>query len=180
MGNATRITEIKHNTAIKNKQKLITSLIARTLLPVSDHSIQPHTRTRKHSKAITPDDDLEKWDSSRTLLFKRKNLSNEDKSPEPIKRPTRFYRQPAANPNRKSRNRPDSEKKRLHLNAPSPAPSAILFQTLKRYFPKFKARMHIGMRLIVKTTNQQIAHQPSSKPAKASRNTSRKRTPKIS
>ncbi len=37
-------------------------------------------------------------------------------------------------------------KKRLHLNVPPLAPSAILCQTLKRHFPKFKARMHVGMR----------------------------------
>ena len=86
---AIRITEIKHNIAIENQQKLITSLITRTLLPVSDH---PHTPTwkKKYSKAITLDDDLETWDSPRTLLFKRRNLSNDDKSPEPIKRPMRF------------------------------------------------------------------------------------------
>ncbi len=36
-------------------------------------------------------------------------------------------------------------KKRLHLNAPLPAPSEILFQTLKRHFPKFKARMHVAI-----------------------------------
>ncbi len=89
MENATRITEIKHNIAIENQHKLITLLIARTLLPVSDHLHIP-TREKKHSKAITPDDDLETWDSPRTLLFKRRNLSNDDKSPEPIKRPTRF------------------------------------------------------------------------------------------
>lgn len=109
MENATRITEIKHNTAIENQQKLITSLIARTLLPVSDHPHTP-TRKRKHSKAMTPDDDLQTWDSPKTLLFKRRNLSNDDKSPEPSKRPTRFQKQQAANPNRKSGNRPDSEK----------------------------------------------------------------------
>ena len=179
MENATRITEIKHNTAIENQQKLITSLIARTLLPVSDHPHTP-TRKRKHSKAMTPDDDMEMWDSPKTLLFKRRNLSNDDKSTKPSKRPTRFQKQQAANPNRKSGNRPDSGKvKRLLLNAPPPAPSAILFQSLKRHFPKFKVRMRVGMRLIGKTTNQQIAHQPSNKPAKASRHTSRKRTPKI-
>ncbi len=91
MDNATRITEIKHNTAIKNQQKLITSLIAQALLPVTDH---PYTlnRKRKHFKNITPDDDLKTWDSPRTLLFKRRNLSNDDKSPEPIKRPTRFQK----------------------------------------------------------------------------------------
>ncbi len=109
MENATRITEIKHNTAIENQQKIIKSLIARTLLSVSDHPYTP-SRKKKHSKAITPDDDLKTWDSPRTLLFQRKNLSNHNKSPEPIKRPTRFQRQQAANPNRKSRNRPGSEK----------------------------------------------------------------------
>lgn len=40
--NATRVTKMKHNTAIENQQKLITSLIAWTLLPVSDY---PHTPT---------------------------------------------------------------------------------------------------------------------------------------
>ncbi len=65
-------------------------------------------------------------------------------------------------------------KKRLHLNVPP----AILFQTLNRQFLKVEAWMYVGMRLIVKTTNQQIAHQLSNKPAKASRHTSRKRTPK--
>ena len=87
--NATRITEIKHNTAIENQQKLITSLIAQTLLPVSDHPYTP-TRKKKYSKAITPDDDLETWDGPRTLLFKRRNLSTDDKSSELIKRPTQF------------------------------------------------------------------------------------------
>ncbi len=87
--NATRITEIKHNTSIEIQQKLITSLIAQTLLPVSDHPYTP-TRKKKHSKAITPDDDLETLDSPKTLLFKRGNFSNDDKSPKPIKRPTRF------------------------------------------------------------------------------------------
>ncbi len=97
--NATRITEIKHNTTIENQEKPIKSLIAWTLLPVSDH---PHTPTCKktHFKAITPDDDLETWDSPRTFLFKRRNLSNDDKSPEPIKRQSWFQRQQAANPNR--------------------------------------------------------------------------------
>ncbi len=60
-------------------------------------------------------------------------------------------------------------KMRLHLNAPPPAPSAILFQTLKRHFLKFKTWIHVGMRLIVKTTKQQIGPQPSNKLAKASR-----------
>ncbi len=69
--------------------------------------------------------------------------------------------------------------KRLYLNAPPTAPSAILFQTLKRHFPKFKARIHVEVRLIMKTTNQQIAHQQSNKRTKASRYTSRKQTPKI-
>ncbi len=101
--------EIKHNTAIKNQQKLLTSLIARTLLPLSDH-LNTHTCKKKQSKAFTPDDDLETWDSPRTLLFKRRNLINDDKSPEPIKRPMRFQRQQDANPNRKKRNRLDSEK----------------------------------------------------------------------
>ncbi len=84
-------------------------MIARTFLPVSDY---PNTLThkRKHCKATTPDDDLETWDSPRTLLFKRRNLSNHDKSQEPIKHPMRFQRQQAANSNRKSRNQPDSEK----------------------------------------------------------------------
>ena len=68
MENATQITEIKHNTAIENQQKLIRSLIAQTLLPVLDH-LNPPTRKRKHSKAIIQDDDLETWDSLRTLLF---------------------------------------------------------------------------------------------------------------
>ena len=70
-------------------------------------------------------------------------------------------------------------KKRLHLNTPPSAPLAILFPILKRHFPKFKVWMHVGMRLIVKTTNQQIAHQPGNKPAKTSRHTSWKRTLKI-
>ncbi len=109
MENATQLTEIKHNTAIKNQKKLITSLIARTLLPVSDHPYTP-TRKRTHSKAIIPDDDLETWDSPRTLLFKHRNLSNNEKSPEPLKCPTRFQKQQAANPKRKSGNRPDSKK----------------------------------------------------------------------
>ena len=78
-GNAKRITEIKHNIEIEDPRNLITLLIARTLLPVSDH---PHTPThkRKHSKVITQDDDLETWDNPRTLLFKRRNLHN-DRNP---------------------------------------------------------------------------------------------------
>lgn len=65
-------------------------------------------------------------------------------------------------------------KKRLRLNAPPPAPSAILFRTLKRHFPRFKARMHIGMRLSEKITNQKIAYQPNNKPKKANPHTSQK------
>ncbi len=50
--------EKKHNTEIKIQEKLITSFIARTLLPLSDH-LYTNTRTRKKFKAITPDYDLE-------------------------------------------------------------------------------------------------------------------------
>ena len=54
------------------------------------------------------------WKRGRVLerfcLFKRKILSNDDKLPESLERPTRFQRQPAAKPNRNIGNRPDSEK----------------------------------------------------------------------
>ena len=68
MENATQITKMKHNAATKNQQKLITSSIARTLLPASDQP-RTSTRKRKHSKAISSNDDLETWESPRTLLF---------------------------------------------------------------------------------------------------------------
>ncbi len=70
-------------------------------------------------------------------------------------------------------------KKRLYLNPSQLALSAMLFQALKRQFQKFKFRMNVGMRLIVKITNHQIAYQPSNKPAKASRYTTWKPTLKI-
>ncbi len=175
--NETRITEIKYNIEIKNQEKLITSFIARTLLSVSHHPDSP-TCKRKHSKAITPDDDLKTWDSPRTLLFKHKisvmmtnhrNLSNAQRDFKDNKLQTVTENVEICL----------NLKKRLHLNEPPPSPSAILFQTLKRHFPKFKTGMHVGMRLIVKMTNQQIPYRPSHKPAKASRHISRKRTPKI-
>ena len=69
-------------------------------------------------------------------------------------------------------------RKRLHQSAPPPAPSVILFQTLKLHFARSEVRMHVGMWLIVKTTNQPIAFQPSNKSAKASHHISRKQNPK--
>ncbi len=170
MENATRITEIKYNTAIENQQQLITSSIARTLLPVSDHPNTP-PRKRKHPKL--PHQTMT-W--KRGIVLERFCLNAE------ISVMITNHRNPSNAQRDFRNNKPQTLtekveigltlKKRLHLNAPLPASSVVSFQTLKRHFPKFKARMYVRMRLIVKTTNQQIDHQSSNKPTKASRNTS--------
>ena len=128
---------MKHNAATENQQKLITPLIARAFLPASDQPRTP-TRKRKHSKAISSNDDLETWDIPRTLLFKRRNLGNDDKSPESLERPTRFHRQQAANPNRKSGNPPDSEKEIVSKRTATSPPSDLI-SDLKTPFAKTRS-----------------------------------------
>ena len=86
----TQITKMKHNTVIKNQQKFITLLIIWTLL--SDHHPYIPACKRKYSKTIKPDNNLKTRRNSRTLLFKHKNLSNDNKSLKPIKRLMRFQR----------------------------------------------------------------------------------------
>ena len=170
--NATRITEINHNTAIKNQQKPITSLITQTFY--QSQIIHIHPLAKKSTPKLLNQTVTEK----RGIVLERFCLNAE------ISVMMTNHQNPSNAQRDFKNNKPQTLrekveigltlKKRLHLNTPPPALSAILFQTLKRHFLKFKARMHVGMRMIVKTTNQQIAHQLSKKPAKASRYTSRK------